>query len=124
MPGPPPRGDRAATPAERSAAYWLDLGHKPRSGLTCRRRFVLSGASGRDRVRRFGKASKYVNRACRLRGRPHKILSLIGLIADGPLPNSFSWLPGEGIHGRLRALRVLFAQKSHQVRTRSSARLA
>ena len=42
----------------------------------------------------------------------------------GPLPSSFSWLPGDGIQGRLRALRVLLDQKSHQVRTRSSERLA
>ena len=42
----------------------------------------------------------------------------------GPLPRSFSWLPADGIHGRLRALRLLFSQKSDHVRTRSVAMFA
>jgi hypothetical protein len=56
--------------------------------------------------------------------RRHRKVGLIGLIPIGPLPSSFWWLPAEGIQGRLLALRLLFSQKSHQVRTRSSARLA
>ena len=35
----------------------LEVGHKPRSGLTCRRRFVLSGAPGRDEIRRSAKCA-------------------------------------------------------------------
>jgi hypothetical protein len=34
------------------------------------------------------------------------------------------FFPAAGIQGRLRALRLLFSQESHQVRTRSSAILA